>query len=585
MRQLLVVCCLLVALVACKRSEFTESTFTNANVLVIGIDTLRADHLSCYGYPKPTSPHIDALAAEGVLFSHVSSQAPWTLPSFASIFTGLLPSVHRAGEGLGWSRTRLDSKVPTLATELHKAGWRTGTFVSNGFAGESVGLGEGFDEKFQWTDSAAAVDAATQFLRAHAKERFFAFVHTIDPHHPYSPPPDDAKPFLDPEYQGPVGAEYMDFPPPPKFTDADRRQVIGLYDGEVHVSDRYVGQLIDLLRDLGVLDRTIVVVVSDHGEELFDHQFNGHGHTLFEELLHVPLVIRFPDGRWTKRVDAQVAAMDLFPTILDALGLPVPPKLQGESRMPLIRGTSGAHGSDLMLSEFVFFAPEQKAARRDDFKLIYTPLNSDTKAFDLKTDPTEQVDVAKERPRDVAPLRVVLERELIQRLDGFYLVGRSGAAEHRLHVRVQSASPLVGARLVEGDEGDTLTMSDDGRTADATFLLPPPPKVNIQFGDEDMLHFRVDGTEPVTITADVDGQPVDAGTFFLGALKVSASGPPPWSFSPNDPRLLIPYPPALAVAETGEVRMGLYRVVRPAPPAATLDEKTRESLRQLGYAD
>src|SRR4029077_5361689 len=99
--------------------------------------------------------------------------------------------------------------------------------------------------------------------------------------------------------------------------------------------------------------------------------------------------------------------------------------------------------------EFLFFAPEQKAARQNDFKLIYTPLSSDTKAFDLKTDPTEQVDVTKQRPRDVAPLRVVLERELLRRLDGFYLVGRSGRGEHRLHVRVQGASPLVGARLIE----------------------------------------------------------------------------------------------------------------------------------------
>jgi arylsulfatase A-like enzyme len=581
MRRLLALSCCL-ALAACGRSEFAGS-----NVLVIGIDTLRADHLGCYGYPRPTSPHIDTLAVEGVVFTDTIAQSPWTLPSFASIFTGLLPSAHRAGEGSGWTRSRLGADVPTLATEVHRAGWRTGSFVSNGFAGEAVGLGEGFETKYQWIDSAAALNMSVQFLRKHARERFFAFVHLVDPHHPYTPPPEDAAPFLDPSYQGRIGNRYTAWPPPPGMTPADHQRVIDLYDGDVHVSDRRVGQLVAELRTLGVLERTIVVVIADHGEELFDHRFNGHGHTLYDELLKVPFVIRFPRARWVKRIDTQVQAMDLFPTVLDALGLPIPPNLQGVSRMPLVRGTAPPPPPDaqLAVSEYLFFAPEQKAVRRRDLKLISIPSTAKERAFDLVADPKEQTDVAAKRAGDLTALRVVLERELLTRIEGFQIAARSARLEHRVRIEIESPKPFADAGVIASEKGETFSRSADGRKVEVNFVLPPSPSTGVQFGDEDILRFRTHGDVPFTVTAEVDGQPFPAANVYLGAKRTPIRSPTPWTFTGTEESLVAPFPPGVPPSTGSDARLGIYRVRRPEMPIATLDEKTRESLRQLGYVE
>jgi len=561
----------------------TRPDFAQANVLVIGIDTLRADHLGSYGYPRPTSPHIDALAAEGVVFSNAIAQSPWTLPSFASIFTGLLPSVHRAGEGTGLTRSRLDARVPTLATELHRAGWRTGSFVSNGWAGASAGLAESFDTKYEWVDSGSAVSEATVFLRLNASERFFAFVHLIDPHLPYAPGAEDVRPFLDPTYRGPVGTTFNAWPPPADFPAADRQRVIDLYDGEIHVSDRHVGELVELLRELDVLERTIVVVVSDHGEELFDHGTMGHGHTVYDELLHVPLIVRFPHGCWAQRIDAQVRAMDLFPTILDALDLPVPPNLQGMSRMPLVRGMPAPASGDLAIAEFLFIPPEQKAVRRNDLKLIYTPLENATRIFDLATDRREQLDVAAQRSADAASLRTALEREVLRRGEGFQIAARPGREEHQLRLRLESARPFGAVGLVGAEDGKAPVVSNDGRAVEVTLRLPATP-ANALFVEEGMLRFQVEGDEPFTVQADVDGRALDAAEFFLGPLTMQAEGPAPWTFGGQDDRLVVPFPPELPPSPSGNLRIALYRVRRPPPSAAVLDDTTRERLRQLGYA-
>jgi arylsulfatase A-like enzyme len=236
-----------------------------ANVVLIGIDTLRADHLGCYGYRRPTSPRLDALARQAVLFETAVTQSPWTLPAFASIFTGLLPSSHRAGEGKQLNVSRLDPARETLATILHRAGYRTGSFVSNGYVGRDVGMAEGFDEHREAMQAAGAAAQAVGWLEAHGAERFFVFLHIVDPHQPYAPPAEHAAPFLDPAYTGPIGTSFSGFAQP-GWDDADRRRVIDLYDGEVHFADSLVGRVVDTLTTLGVLDRTLVVVTSDHGE-------------------------------------------------------------------------------------------------------------------------------------------------------------------------------------------------------------------------------------------------------------------------------------------------------------------------------
>jgi len=555
-----------------------------ANVVVIGIDTLRADHLGCYGYRRPTSPRLDALAREAVLFETAVSPSPWTLPAFASIFTGLLPSSHRAGEGKQLNVSRLDPARATLATVLHEAGWRTGSFVSNGYVGRDVGLAEGFDEHREAMQSAGAAAQAIAWLQAHAQERFFVFLHIVDPHQPYAPPAEDAAPFLDPRYTGPVGASFSGFGDP-TWSDADRRRVVDLYDGEVHFADGLVGRVLDTLASLGVADRTLVVVVSDHGEELFEHRLIGHGHTLYDELLRVPLIVRWPGGGLHRRVAPQVRAMDVFPTVLDALALPVPDGLDGVSLLPLLHGGRASPETETAFAEYLIVDPERKAIRRDGLKLILDPASGAASLFDLRADPTEQRDVASTRPAETAELRARLEHRLRATLEGFHLLVRGGTAAHRVTAQLRTATRFTDVGLYNPEPEDHYTVSPDGRVLDVDLDVAARahrPFFGVDVDDDDGVHFRTADGADVEVTLRADGAPA---TLALGADGAAADGAPPWRFAPGDSRLAVPFPAVPAASADGALRAALVVVHRPVPPLATLDAKTRENLRALGYVD
>src|SRR5262249_1626754 len=268
---------LLVLALGCGREDFRD-----ANIVIVGIDTLRADHVGAYGYARPTTPRIDAFSKDAVKFTTAVSQSSWTLPAFASMLTGLLPSYHRAGEGAFPSVSYLDPSVTTLPTVLHEAGFHTASFVSNVWVGAEVGMTQGYDEHKESMLSEEAASNAVKWLGAHRAERLFLFVHIMAPHQPYWPGPEDAAPFIDPAYTGPVGMSFIG-DVDPKWTDADRRRVVDLYDGDIHFADRLTGQVLDAIAELGLDRKTIVVVIADHGEELFDHGHLSHGNTLYDE--------------------------------------------------------------------------------------------------------------------------------------------------------------------------------------------------------------------------------------------------------------------------------------------------------------
>jgi hypothetical protein len=274
--------------------------------------------------------------------------------------------------------------------------------------------------------------------------------------------------------------------------------------------------------------------------------------------------------------------MDLFPTILDALDLPAPSNLQGQSLLPLIRDGSRTPSGDLAISEFLFVPREQKAVRRDGFKVVYIPVSNETKAFDLANDPWELVDVAQQRTADVGTMRAVLEHEVLRRAEGFEIVARGGREEHELRVRLESARAFGEVGLVGAEDGQPATVSNDGRTVEATFRLPAATKAS-ETGDRHVLRFHVEADQQFSVEASVDGQALDPPDFLLGPLTMRAEGAPPWRFGADDDRLAVPFSPELSPSVTGSVRIALYRVRRPPPAAATLDEKTRENLRQLGY--
>jgi arylsulfatase A-like enzyme len=575
---------LLLLIVACSCSR---GGFPDANLVVIGIDTLRADHLGCYGYARPTTPRIDALAEESVVFTTAVSQSPWTLPAFASMFTGLLPSSHRAGEGKMLHVSSLDPGRDTLATVLQRASYRTGMFSSNGYVSKDVGLASGFDDANVSMRGAGATEKAIAWLRAHAGERFFLFLHIVDPHQPYAPPPEHAAPFIDPGYEGTIGMQYGGWADP-TWNDADRRRIIDLYDGDVHFSDSLVGRVLDTLAALGVRERTVIAVTSDHGEELLDHSFLGHGHTLYDELLLVPLIVHFPGGQPRGRVEHQVRTMDLFPTLLEMLALRVPDGLDAVSLLPMARGEAPNPETDRAFAEYLFNEPELKAIRQGDRKLILDPAAGTTQLFDLRADPREREDISTREPERLAELRVALEHRVLASVEGFHLRLRGGRKAHRLEAIVRTTGRFEDVALYNPEADDRYTVAEDGRLLDVTFAVGAREHrafMNVDVDDEDGIRFRTAGGAPVDVTLRLDDAPMPGAWLQLGASDQPQVDSAVRRFDPRDRRLMVPFPRLPVPAKDGELRAALVFVQRPPPPLATMSDKTRESLRALGYIE
>jgi arylsulfatase A-like enzyme len=358
------------------------------NVLFVLVDALRPDVLGAYGNTSAKTPHIDALAERGVLFENAFVQAPYTWTSFGSFFTGKYPRRHglvKMAPG-----TTLPENV-TIASHLQGAGLRsggrlergdvaTGAFLT-GALSHGSGLARGFDDicelmrgndlirtrdrwsQFRaWTALGAVhtkiatrfqpdlhVETARRWLAEHAERRFFAFVHLYSTHTPYDPPEEFARLYVDPEYDGPFTSFWADHRRAIERGEyvpsvADRRQIFDLYMGGVSKADHDIGVLLDELRRAGVLDDTIVIVTSDHGEDFGEGGRWEHNH-MYRSNLHVPLVVSWPRGLPTgARVAPFVESIDVFPTLIDALGLEAPPvdgpldQLDGASLLPLVRG-------------------------------------------------------------------------------------------------------------------------------------------------------------------------------------------------------------------------------------------------------
>jgi len=413
------------------------------NIILISIDTVRADHLGLHRYPLPTSPSAERLAKDGALFLKNYAGAPYTLTSHATMLTGLNPTRHQALD----LESGLPAGFPTLAEILRANGYGTAAFTGGGQLDYQYGFARGFDTYDDRAGTGARPDSANflrqrvlPWLKANRDFRFFLFLHTYQPHNPYECPefPERAS-FFKKEFrwrnaalQDILGRGFPGlFRPLPPL---ERENLAALYDIELRYSDQFlVGPLIEDLKRLNLYENTLIILTSDHGEEFFDHISWEHGHTLYNELIHVPLLIKFPGSRFSGRtVDRTVGGVDLVPTVLEAAGVKPPAgvKFDGESLIGLLEGKEEPPRirMSFMPAGFVFGFPSRVAVIRGDDKLI---LNGDYPAeafkyfsppppkqdlvefFNLAEDPLEKVNLAGRegaRVRELLPLaRAFLE--------------------------------------------------------------------------------------------------------------------------------------------------------------------------------
>lgn len=309
------------------------------NIIIYLVDTLRADHLGCYGSGKPLSPNIDVFAQEATLFEDAIAQAPWTLPSVTSILTGLGPLAH----GVQKLHDRLSDAAVTLPELLRPAGYRTAAFSTNWHIREETGLAQGFDDFFFFPEDAQSDEVTRRVVRwldaNQARSPFFLYVHSIDPHAPYTPPADLRKRFA-PAVRLEAGYEY-DLKRVYEAKGRERAELIAelrpLYDAEVASNDRSFGALMDALRARGLYDDALILFVADHGEEFDDHGELGHGHNFFRETLSVPLIVKGPRQTRGERVSHIAQHLDLMPTLLAAAGVRPPDGLPGTDLFRLTR--------------------------------------------------------------------------------------------------------------------------------------------------------------------------------------------------------------------------------------------------------
>ena len=400
--------------VACARAPHADEL----SVVFVVLDAAGARHFGCYGNELPTTPHIDAFAADATLFERAYAQAAWTLPSAGSYMTGQYPPMH--------SEDLRVVESETLARSLQAAGLRTAAFSENPYVTRGFGLATGFDEfreyfpyellrrstqRFDRLDSGRTVDEALGWVRDQGGKRFFLYVHLLAPHAPYDPPPPFAGRF-DPDYAGSVHGLPETLAAIEDGTIAiDARDLAHLrlqYQENLAYSDHQAGRLLDGLDDLGVLDRSLVIVTADHGEAFREHGALQHNTTVYEEMIHVPLIVRLPsDAPLPERFGGVVELRSIFPTVCAALAIAGCPEALAPSLFERIRDAQVRPG----------LARSWARGKKGSFVALVTPRHKliarahsfePLALYDLERDPGEAQDLRASEPELVREARIWL---------------------------------------------------------------------------------------------------------------------------------------------------------------------------------
>jgi arylsulfatase A-like enzyme/Flp pilus assembly protein TadD len=382
---------------------------TTPNVIVITIDTLRADHVGCYGYKQIRTPNIDALAADSVRFERAYTPVPVTLPSHSTIFTGTYPTVSGIHD---FSGNKLGANSITLATVLHGQGYATGAVVAAAVLDSRFGLNQGFDYYYDHFDFSrlletnldemerpgnVVADLALDWLGQNSQKKFFLWMHLYDPHFPYRPP----EPYL---------SQYKDRP----------------YDGEIAFADEQVGRLIAFLKSKNLYQNTIIVLSGDHGESLGEHGEKTHGFFIYNATLHIPLIVHIPGGPAGKTTAELTSTADLMPTILDFLKVDAPTQVQGQSLLPLITKNVTEKRSlyaETYMPRLHFNWSELRGVETDNYHFIDAPK---PELYDLTKDPGETQNLYGQKKAVAEELQARLTALIKQLTTGQELADKTG---------------------------------------------------------------------------------------------------------------------------------------------------------------
>jgi len=422
------------------------------NIVLISIDSLRPDHLGLYGYPRPTSPELDRIAADAIVFERAWSTTTWTLPSHLSMLTGLVPSAH----GVRGHGNRLPATASLLPELLAPAGYRSAAVVSGPFLSARFGYDQGWES---YDESLAAADEeshdydevtseelherAGALLERLAPGPFLLFLHYFDVHYDYIPPPPWDRAF-DPDYAGAVdGRQFVEKTLRRREMPArDLEHLVALYDGEIRWVDGWIGRLYDELGRRGLLDRTLLVITADHGDEFLEHRRFGHSNNLFDTTLRVPLIVRPPGGRaGGERRAAPASLVDLVPTLLAAAGLETPAGLDGRDLLDAREGASSPPVfAELFNNRHAMVAGGWKAhlvRQGGKFSRRRTAL------YDLERDPGESEDLAGAAPDRATDLRQRAEEHLDEAAGRLERIGTERAPrDEELEARLRALGYL-----------------------------------------------------------------------------------------------------------------------------------------------
>jgi arylsulfatase A-like enzyme len=559
------------------------------NILLISVDTLSREHVSAYGYSRATTPTLDRLADEGALFTDAVSTSNWTLPAQLSALSALSPASHRVED----KKDSLPDSVKMLAEVLKIEGFATAGFVSHIYLDEKFGFARGFDSYENDPDQQArSVTAkAADWLSDHAGERFFLFLHYFDPHWKLRPPPEFQKRFAPPDADlahGDFRFLFNHLDPNNPMTSESLADISGLYDAEVAYTDHSIGLLTDRLRPAGVLDNTIVVIFSDHGEEIGEHGAFGHGTHLHGEISGVPMIIRYPERIPGGTIDRTPAAItDIPATILALAGIQTPAQFLEEGTALLEEPTNQYPGR-LRVVESSRWGPKRFAVMRNGYKLMtaatYQPVAFERRADGgverFQTPPVifaDQLYRVREDPGEITDLL-------------------AGVGEHKsdsIHARIAEElrhglltyleTNNSDVRIIcESAIGDPLsydgTIQNSGILRDEPYGYPPAPGTVIRRIDHSGYHFRMHPArspagiviplprtaDKLTISLSRDGVKVFEGSVPLPRPGESiALGPAASGCS-----LAVPIPRHAAQSEP-----------------VTLDAHELDTLRSLGYIE